>query len=99
MLLASGGRETFGVMLAADQDDQRRRPDEVENAKQAEERAIAQSDSARADEREFSLWSDGLTIGFDHSREWLFRAGVAVILDCALDRTIHPSADPMTRRT
>jgi hypothetical protein len=29
------------VALAADQDDQRRRPDKIENAEQAEERAIA----------------------------------------------------------
>jgi hypothetical protein len=29
------------VALAADQDDQRRRPNEVENAEQAEEQAIA----------------------------------------------------------
>ena len=40
-LLASCGREAFGVALAADQDDQRRRPDKIENAEQAEERAIA----------------------------------------------------------
>ena len=39
------------MALAADQDDQRRRPDEIEYAEQAEERAIAQRVGERADEQ------------------------------------------------
>jgi hypothetical protein len=76
MLLASGGRETFGVTLAADQDDQRRRPDEVENAKQAEERAIAQSVSERADERGVFPLERRTDYRFRPLSETLFRGGL-----------------------